>query len=72
MENSTNTQHKGINSESANNPSHYTLMTFGIVIIIIGVFLRFFTALSFINLLSNLIFLVGVFLCLKAVMRILK
>jgi len=65
-------EYKGVNSEAPNNPAHYTLLTVAIAIIIVGLFLRFFSQWEFINLASNLIFLVGVFFALKAVLRILK
>lgn len=71
MENSTKTQ-KGINNENANNPSHYVLMTVGIVVIMVGIFLRFIINSPISDVISNIIFIVGVFFALKAVLRILQ
>lgn len=72
MENSTKTQKQGINNENANNPSHYVLMTVGIVVIMVGIFLRFIIISPISDVISNVIFIIGVFFALKAVLRILQ
>lgn len=71
MENPEKT-YKGKNSESANNPAHYTLMTVGIFVTVLGAMLRFSGDWAFIDVISNIIFIIGVILCLKAVINILK
>ncbi|WP_256014379.1 hypothetical protein [Desertivirga xinjiangensis] len=59
-------------TNNANNPSHYTLMTLGIVITMVGVGLRFIGTFSLIDVISNIILIVGVLICLKSVSNILK
>ncbi|HEX8376548.1 MAG TPA: hypothetical protein VF602_01935 [Pedobacter sp.] len=72
MENSTDTVHNSKNSENANNPAHYTLMIVGIIVVNIGTFLRFIGNWTFVDILSNIIFVIGVIICLKSVTNILK
>jgi hypothetical protein len=72
MESSTKAVNKNINAENANNPSHYTLMILGIIVVNIGTFLRFIGEWTFVDILSNIIFVVGVIICLKSVTNILK
>ncbi len=57
---------------NANNPAHYRLLTAGIVIIMIGVLLRFFGEWTLIDIVSNLIALLGIAISLKAVYNILQ
>ncbi|MGV3508344.1 MAG: hypothetical protein ACO1N7_03565 [Sphingobacteriaceae bacterium] len=71
MENQVKT-YKGKNSENANNPAHYTLLTIGIFVTVLGSMLRFAGDWALIDVVSNIIFLIGVVLCLKAVVNILK
>jgi hypothetical protein len=56
----------------ANETSHYTTITVGIVIGLIGIFLRFTGTWPMIDLVSNVIWIVGIVICLRSVLRILK
>jgi F0F1-type ATP synthase assembly protein I len=56
----------------ANATSHYTTITVGIVIGLIGIFLRFTGTWPMIDLVSNVIWVVGIVICLRSVLRILK
>ena len=59
-------------TEQANNPSNYILLTVAIIIGIVGVFLRFAGDTFLINSVSNIIFLVGILIALKSVFTIMK
>jgi uncharacterized membrane protein len=59
-------------TEESNDPAHYKLIVIGIIIGIIGIFLRFTGSWMFIDAISNILFIVGTYICLKAVLRILK
>jgi len=59
-------------TEESNDPAHYKLITIGIIIGVLGIFLRFTGTWAMINLVSNVLFIVGIVICLKAVLRILK
>jgi hypothetical protein len=72
MENPIDTFKKSESTNNANNPSHYTLMTIGIAVTILGSFLRFAGDWAFIDAISNIIFVIGVIICLKSVINILK
>ncbi|MEJ6980748.1 hypothetical protein WG906_09830 [Pedobacter sp. P351] len=73
MENPIETYNKSErNIDNANNPSHYTLMALGVFVAVLGAVLRFLADWTFVNLLSNIILVIGVVLCLKAVSNILK
>ena len=61
-----------IKIDDANNPSHYKLMALGVFVAVLGAVLRFLADWTFVNLLSNIILVIGVVLCLKAVANILK
>lgn len=56
----------------ANDPSHYTTITIGIVIGLIGIFLRFTGSWPMISIVSNIIWVVGIVICLRSVLKILK
>ena len=71
MENTVKT-YKGKNSENANNPSHYILLVLGIFVTVLGMVARFFGEWSFIDILSNIILIIGAALMIKAVINILK
>lgn len=58
--------------DNANNPANYWMMTIGIFVIMVGMLLRFFGEWSGIDIVSNLIALVGICVALKAVSNILK
>lgn len=72
MEDVRNNYTDSRDTDNANNPAHYTQMTIGIFIIMIGVLLRFFGEWAMIDLVSNLITLGGIVVALKAVYNILK
>lgn len=69
MEDSLN---KNNPTAEANNPSHYTTITVGIVIGLIGIFLRFTGTWPMIDIVSNIIWVVGIVICLRSVLKILK
>ncbi|HYK77785.1 MAG TPA: hypothetical protein VEV16_12480 [Daejeonella sp.] len=56
----------------ANSPKHYKLIVIGLVVGIFGIMLRFVSDWEYINIVSNILFALGSFICLKAVLRILK
>jgi len=64
--------YKNKRTEESNDPAHYNLIIIGIIIGIIGIFLRFTGTWMFIDAISNILFLIGIVICLKAVLRILK
>lgn len=72
MENLKETYNKSAHSENANATSHYTLMTVGIIIGMVGVLLRFAGSWAFIDMVSNIIFVIGIVISIKAVLDILK
>lgn len=72
MENQVETYTTNERENNANNPSHYVLLTIGIFVTVLGAILRFLVDWTLIDAISNIIFLVGVVCCLKAVATILK
>ena len=72
MENVKETYNKSEHSENANATSHYALMTVGIIIGMIGVMLRFAGTWAFIDIVSNVLFIIGIIISIKAVLNILK
>ncbi len=72
MENVNNTNNTSNSIVEANDPSHYKLIVVGIVVGLIGILLRFATDWVFIDIVSNIIFVLGIFICIKAVLSILK
>lgn len=72
MENLQETYSNSNASNNANNPAHYRLLTIGIIITMAGVLLRFFGEWSLIDIVSNLIALLGIAVSLKAVYNILQ
>jgi hypothetical protein len=64
--------YKNSRTEAANDPAHYKLIVIGIVIGMIGILLRFTGTWMFIDAVSNILFVIGIFLCLKAVLKVLK
>ena len=64
--------YKNKRTEESNNPAHYNLIIIGIVIGLVGIFLRFAGSWMFIDAISNILLLIGVIISLKAVLRILK
>jgi hypothetical protein len=72
MENLVETYKKSESTDNANNPSHYILMAVGVFVSVLGAVLRFIADWGFVDLLSNIILVIGVILCLKSVINILK
>ena len=58
-------------TENANAEGHYKLMVLAIVIGIVGVYLRF-ADFQYVNIVSNIILIIGVLIALKSVFAILK
>lgn len=72
MDNPLETYKKSDNNTNPNATSHYKLMTVGIVIGLVGSLLRFTSTWQFIDIASNIILVIGVIICFKAVFDILK
>ena len=72
MERFTETYNKSMESNNANDTSHYVLMAIGIVVGTVGILLRFFTTWTLVDIVSNIIFVIGVIISLVSVFRILK
>ena len=72
MENLKETYTKSAHTDNANDTSHYRLMTIGLVIGLVGVFLRFTGTWQFIDIVSNILFVIGSVLSIKAVLDIMK
>ncbi|MEJ7778284.1 MAG: hypothetical protein WKF68_01740 [Daejeonella sp.] len=64
--------YKNKRTEESNDPAHYKLIVIGIIIGMVGVFLRFAGSWMLIDAISNILLVIGVVVSLKAVMRILK
>ena len=64
--------YKNKRTEESNDPAHYNLIIIGIVVGLVGIFLRFAGSWMFIDGISNILLLIGVIISLKAVLRILK
>ncbi|MBC8053392.1 MAG: hypothetical protein H7Y13_10035 [Sphingobacteriaceae bacterium] len=71
MENPDQT-YKGKNSANANNPAHYSLLAIGVFVTVLGAVLRFIADWAMVDVISNIILVIGVFICLKSVLAILK
>ena len=69
MEDSLN---KNNATAAANNPAHYATIIVGIVIGLIGIFLRFTGSWPMISIVSNVLWVLGSVICLREVVRILK
>lgn len=59
-------------TEEANDPAHYYQITIGIIVGMIGILLRFTGSWPMISIVSNVLWVIGVVICLRAVLRILK
>lgn len=59
-------------TEEANLPQHYIILTVAVIIGIVGVYLRFFGDFHYVNIVSNIILIIGVGIALKTVGNILK
>ena len=64
--------YKNKRTEESNDPAHYNLIVIGIVVGLIGIFLRFTGSWMFIDAISNILLIIGTVICLRAVLRILK
>jgi hypothetical protein len=58
-------------AENANKESHYILIVVAIIIGLVGVYLRF-ADFRYVNIVANIILIIGVLVALKAVFSILK
>lgn len=59
--------------ENANNASHYVTLTIAIIIGMLGVFIRFWGPESFmLTSISNVVFVIGIYLALVTVFKIMK
>lgn len=65
-------ENKNNDTAEANAPSHYIQIIVGIIIGTIGIFLRFTSSWDLIDIVSNILFVIGIVICLKAVLNILK
>lgn len=65
------TSHNTKSMENANQPSIYTLMIVGVLISMLGVYLRFAFDSNMLSLVSWIILFIGAFVCCKAVFKIL-
>lgn len=72
MENLKETYKSSEHTNNANATSHYTLMTVGIIVGMAGVLLRFAGTWTGIDLVSNILLVIGTAICLKSVFNILK
>ena len=72
MENLKETYQKSTHTDNANDISHYRLATIGIVIGLVGIMLRFVGSWEFIDMVANIIFVIGIVISIKAVLDILK
>ena len=68
----TSTANQPINNNNANSVSHYKLITIGLIIGLVGVFMRFAGTCNLLDIISNVLFAVGSIICIKAVLNILK
>lgn len=66
------TYNKNKDTVEANDPAHYKLIVIGIVIGMIGIFLRFTGSWTLIDIVSNILFVIGIVISLRAVLKILK
>ncbi|MGV8879996.1 MAG: hypothetical protein ACOH2A_13305 [Sphingobacteriaceae bacterium] len=56
----------------ANDVRHYGLLTIGIIVGLIGIYLRFLNESTVIAIISNILFVLGIAVCLKAVFGVLR
>lgn len=57
---------------AANSTSHYTIIVLGIVVGLVGIFLRFAGEAPIISWVSNILFVIGAVISIKGVLNILK
>lgn len=68
----THTKTENIDNNNANDTSYYKLIVIGLIIGLIGVFLRFAGTWTGIDAISNILLAIGSVICIKAVLDILK
>ena len=68
----THTKTENINNNNANDTSHYKLIVIGLIMGLVGVFLRFVGTWTGIDAVSNVLFAIGSVVCIKSVLDILK
>lgn len=56
----------------ANDVRHYSILTIGIIIGIIGIYLRFLNDTAVISYASNILFVIGIVICFRSVFAIMK
>lgn len=66
------TYNKNKSTVEANDPAHYKLIIIGIVVGMTGILLRFTGNWALIDIVSNILFVIGIVICLRAVLTILK
>jgi len=59
-------------TEEANLPHHYIILTIAVIIGVVGVYLRFFGDFRYVNIVANIILIIGVGIALRTVANILK
>lgn len=59
-------------TEEANLPHHYLILTVAVIIGVFGVYLRFFGNFHYVNIVANIILIIGIGIALKTVGNILK
>lgn len=72
MDNPAETYTKSDKSTNPNSTSHYVLLTIGIIIGFAGSLVRFVADSQLIDIFSNILLVIGVIICFKAVYDILK
>lgn len=72
MENLKETYQNSENTNDPNATSHYVFLTIGIIIGFIGIFSRFIIQWEFMDIIANVLLIIGVMMSLKAVVDILK
>jgi len=72
MENSAEIQKAPLNNPVANDTKHYTILIAGAFIVFFGAILRFFGESIILDIISNIVFLIGVIISFSAVLRILR
>ena len=72
MENLKETYQNSENTNDPNATSHYVFLTVGMIIGFIGIFSRFIIHWEMIDIVANIILIIGILLSLKAVFDILK
>ena len=72
MENVKETYKRSDHTLNSNATSHYRLMTIGIIVGLAGIMLRFAGSWALIDIAANVLFVIGIVICIKAVLNILR